>query len=329
MFQTENRPLPHQQERWNDARLQHPYNLFFALLPEPEIVSQVADLGTTVCRAHRFRGKPVWPDRLHMTLLSAVDPDCGLIENVNTATRAADRIDAVAFDVALDITESFQLRRESHPFVLASGDGVAAATTLRRSIADALTEEGFGVQMPRDFTLHMTLMWADRWVDEYPILPIRWTVREFALVLSHVGKSRHEHLAKWALHAKEIWRRKKIVMAKSIIIYGIKNCDTIKKARAWLDGHGVSYVFHDYKVEGIERAKLESWLKQVGWETALNRAGTTFRKLPDKDRKGVTEKKAIALMLAQPSMIKRPVLEAGGKLIVGFKPEAYAKAFGK
>jgi arsenate reductase len=108
-------------------------------------------------------------------------------------------------------------------------------------------------------------------------------------------------------------------------IYGIRNCDTMKKARAWLDKHGVDYAFHDYKSAGIERVKLEGWVKKAGWETLLNRAGTTFKKLPDKDKDSVTEKKAIALMLAQPSMIKRPVLEMpGGKLLVGFKPEEYA-----
>ena len=115
-------------------------------------------------------------------------------------------------------------------------------------------------------------------------------------------------------------------MAKTIRIYGIKNCDTMKKARAWLDGHGVAYDFHDYKVVGIERGRLEGWASKVGWESLLNRAGTTFRKLPDKDKDGLTEKKAIALMLAQPSMIKRPVLDVGGKLLVGFKPDIYAKA---
>jgi len=111
-----------------------------------------------------------------------------------------------------------------------------------------------------------------------------------------------------------------------ITIYGIKNCDAMKKARAWLDKHGVAYAFHDYKSAGIERAKLEGWATKAGWETLLNRAGTTFKKLPDKDKDGVTEKKAIALMLAQPSMIKRPVLELGrSKLLVGFKPEIYEK----
>jgi len=106
-------------------------------------------------------------------------------------------------------------------------------------------------------------------------------------------------------------------------IYGIKNCDTMKKARAWLDGKGVAYDFHDYKASGIDRARLEGWVRKVGWEALLNRAGTTFRKLPDGDKEGLTEAKAIALMVAQPSMIKRPVLEGGDKLLVGFKPEQY------
>jgi arsenate reductase len=110
-----------------------------------------------------------------------------------------------------------------------------------------------------------------------------------------------------------------------ITIYGIKNCDTMKKARAWLDKHKVEYAFHDYKTTGIARAKLEGWAKKAGWETLLNRAGTTFKKLPDKDKESVTEKRAVALMLAQPSMIKRPVLDlGGGKLLVGFKSEIYA-----
>ena len=112
----------------------------------------------------------------------------------------------------------------------------------------------------------------------------------------------------------------------AITIYGIKNCDTMKKARTFLDKKGVDYAFHDYKVSGIEKTKLEGWAKKAGWETLLNRAGTTFRKLSEKEKTGVTEKKAIALMVEQPSMIKRPVLELpGGKLLVGFKPEEYQK----
>ena len=116
----------------------------------------------------------------------------------------------------------------------------------------------------------------------------------------------------------------------AITIYGIKNCDTMKKARAWLDQRGVKYAFHDYKTAGIDRGKLEGWTKKAGWETLLNKAGTTFRKLPDADKEGLTEAKAIRLMLAQPSVIKRPVLELpGGKLLVGFKPESYAASVAK
>jgi arsenate reductase len=110
-------------------------------------------------------------------------------------------------------------------------------------------------------------------------------------------------------------------------IYGIKACDTMQKARSWLGDHGVVYDFHDYKTQGIDRARLEGWARQVGWEVLLNRSGTTFRKLTDADKADLNEAKAIALMLAQPSMIKRPVLEAEGGLLVGFKPDAYAKVF--
>jgi arsenate reductase (glutaredoxin) len=109
-------------------------------------------------------------------------------------------------------------------------------------------------------------------------------------------------------------------------LYGIKNCDTMKKARAWLDAKGVAYTFHDYKAQGIDRTRLESWARSVGWETLLNRAGTTFRKLPDADKTGLDEGRAMALMLDQPSMIKRPVLDLGGRLLVGFKPELYEEA---
>ncbi len=117
-------------------------------------------------------------------------------------------------------------------------------------------------------------------------------------------------------------------MAKSVTIYGIKNCDTMKKARAWLDKRGVAYAFHDYKTEGVSRAQLETWAKDVGWEKLLNKAGTTFKKLPDADKEGTDREEAIALMLAQPSMIKRPMLDAGGELHVGFKPDDYAGLFG-
>jgi arsenate reductase len=111
-------------------------------------------------------------------------------------------------------------------------------------------------------------------------------------------------------------------------IYGIKACDTMKKARAWLDGRGVAYTFHDYKAAGIDRPTLERWVEEHGWETVLNRSGTTFRGLPDAEKAGLDREKAIQLMLAQPSMIKRPVLDLGDRRVVGFKPEAYAAALG-
>ena len=109
-------------------------------------------------------------------------------------------------------------------------------------------------------------------------------------------------------------------------LYGIKNCDTMKKARAWLDARGVAYAFHDYKASGIDRATLAGWVAEHGWQTILNRAGTTFRTLPDADREGIDEGRAIDLMLAQPSMIKRPVLDLGGRTLIGFKPDIYAGA---
>ena len=116
-------------------------------------------------------------------------------------------------------------------------------------------------------------------------------------------------------------------MTRQVTIHGIKACDTMKKARDWLGGRDVAYALHDYKIAGIDRATLESWVRKVGWEVLLNRAGTTFRKLPDADKTGLTEVRAIDLMLAQPSMIKRPVLEVDGELLVGFTPQLYAARF--
>jgi Spx/MgsR family transcriptional regulator len=124
------------------------------------------------------------------------------------------------------------------------------------------------------------------------------------------------------------WEWGSVAKTKPVTIYGIKNCDTMKKARAWLEKHDIAYDFHDYKAAGIDRARLENWAGKVGWEALLNRAGTTFRGLPEKDKEGLSEKKAIGLMMVQPSMIKRPVLDlGGGKLLVGFKPEQYESAF--
>ncbi|MEZ5857649.1 MAG: ArsC family reductase [Geminicoccaceae bacterium] len=117
-------------------------------------------------------------------------------------------------------------------------------------------------------------------------------------------------------------------MTRVLTIYGIRSCDTMKKARAWLDARGLAHDFHDYKAQGIDRDRLAAWVEQVGWESLLNRAGTTFRKLPEAEKQDLDTGKAIALMLAQPSMIKRPVLDVDGRLLVGFKPEVYEAALG-
>ncbi len=112
-------------------------------------------------------------------------------------------------------------------------------------------------------------------------------------------------------------------------IYGIKNCDTMKKAFTWLGEAGVEHVFHDYKKAGIDAETLKTWCGSLGWEKVLNKAGTTFRKLPDESKQGLDEDRAIALMVEQPSMIKRPITDHDGALMVGFKPELYAVFFGK
>ena len=114
----------------------------------------------------------------------------------------------------------------------------------------------------------------------------------------------------------------------AVTLYGIPNCDTVTKARNWLDANGIGFVFHDYKKAGADPAKLKSWCGTKGWETVLNRAGTTFKKLPDDAKTGLDEAKAIAQMLDQPSMIKRPVVEHDGGLLVGFKPAEWEVAFG-
>jgi len=112
-----------------------------------------------------------------------------------------------------------------------------------------------------------------------------------------------------------------------VTIYGIPNCDTMKKARAWLEGHGVAYAFHDYRASGLEPETLDKWVERLGWEVLLNKASTSFRALPEKDRQGIDAARAKALMLANPPMIKRPILDFDGRLLVGFKPEIYAGAF--
>lgn len=112
----------------------------------------------------------------------------------------------------------------------------------------------------------------------------------------------------------------------TVTVYGIPNCDTVKKARAWLDGTGIAYTFHDYKKAGADPARLTDWCETAGWDKVLNRSGTTFRKLPEAAREGLDQSRAIALMVAQPSCIKRPIVEHAGKLLIGFKPTEWEAA---
>ena len=114
----------------------------------------------------------------------------------------------------------------------------------------------------------------------------------------------------------------------TIVMFGIPNCDTVKKARQWLDSRGIAYAFHDYKKQGADAGKIAGWVKRAGWEKVLNRAGTTFKKLPDADKDGLDAEKAVAVMAANPSCIKRPVVEHPGGLLVGFKPEEWEAALG-
>ena len=113
----------------------------------------------------------------------------------------------------------------------------------------------------------------------------------------------------------------------SVTLYGIPNCDTVKKARTWLDSKGIAYTFHDYKKQGADPAKLAGWVDQAGWEKVLNRAGTTFKKLPEADKEGLDDAKAVRVMAANPSAIKRPIVEYPGGLLVGFKEAEWAEAF--
>jgi arsenate reductase len=119
-----------------------------------------------------------------------------------------------------------------------------------------------------------------------------------------------------------------LTITPTLTMYGITNCDTIRKARAWLESHDVAYRFHDYRVEGLEAERLDGWVGKVGWEVLLNKASTTFRELSDKEKQGLDEQKAKALMLAKLTVIKRPVLELGDRILVGFKPDVYQQAVG-
>ena len=116
-------------------------------------------------------------------------------------------------------------------------------------------------------------------------------------------------------------------MAKSVTIYGLATCDTTRAARKWLDANGVAYNFHDVREDGLPKMLVQEWVKQLGWEKVLNKASTTWRELPEKEKAGIDEKKAVALLLAHPTLVKRPVLDRSGALSLGFKPATYEGLF--
>ncbi len=117
-------------------------------------------------------------------------------------------------------------------------------------------------------------------------------------------------------------------MPKLVTLYGLKTCDTTRAARKWLDATGVSHTFHDVREDGLTRPRVESWVKQLGWEKVLNKASTTWRELPEAEKAGIDSKKAVALLLAHPTLVKRPVLDRGGEFTLGFRPAVYGALFG-
>lgn len=117
-------------------------------------------------------------------------------------------------------------------------------------------------------------------------------------------------------------------MPKLVTLYGLKVCDTTRAARKWLDAAGITYTFHDVREDGLTKALVENWVKQLGWEKVLNKSSTTWRELPGEDKATIDSRKAVALMLAHPTLVKRPVLDHGGQLALGFRPETYTASFG-
>ena len=112
-----------------------------------------------------------------------------------------------------------------------------------------------------------------------------------------------------------------------VTVYGIKNCDTVKKARHWLEQNNVEYQFHDFRKDGLSQVKVNNWIKHIEWETLLNRRGTTWRKLSNQDKESINKSSVVKLMIAQPTLIKRPVIEVNKEIIVGFSEEIYQNTF--
>jgi Spx/MgsR family transcriptional regulator len=187
---------------------------------------------------------------------------------------------------------------------------------------------------------HLTLIKSGRRQPLQVITPLAVKISGLALLRAEDARGEFQVLRRWPLNTPSrlvfsptaplqspLKPKQKKPRAMAITVYGIKNCDTMKKAFTWLEAHGVAYEFHDYKKLGVTKTKLAEWCKALGWEKVLNRAGPSFRKLPDEDKEGLNQAKAISLMMSNPSMIKRPLLDTGKALELGFKPERYDEIF--
>jgi len=175
-----------------------PVNLFFALVPPATADSAMEALIGTLQQAHHLRGHRIASDRRHNTLVPVHDGKYTLEENIERAKWVGTRITYPSFPVWFEWTESFNVHRQRYPLVLRGEDGVRPLVGFQQQLREQMARAGFAV--PRNYTPHITLLWADRCVDEYPIAPIGWTVRDFVLVMSHVGASQHIHLGHWRLH---------------------------------------------------------------------------------------------------------------------------------
>lgn len=175
-----------------------PVNLFFALVPPEKADAAIETLIGTLQQAHRLHGHKIASDRRHNTLASVHDRRYTLEENIERAQWIGARIQYPSFPVQFEWTESFNIHRQRYPLVLRGEDGLKPLIGFQRQIRERMARAGFAVS--RNYTPHITLLWADRCVGEYPIAPIGWTVREFVLVMSLVGTSQHIHLSRWRLH---------------------------------------------------------------------------------------------------------------------------------
>ena len=176
-----------------------PQNIFLAVLPDRAAIAEVSELGRKLSRVNGLEGNPIWPFRLHVTLFSVVGGWDIPQGDIDLAIRAAAGIRVPPFEIVFNVTQSFYNPRNKRPFVLCSGDDLRALNGLRHVLAQEMKRAGLDSHVDPAFCPHMTLIWSSRLVDERPIVPIRWTAREFVLVRSHVGESRHEYIGRWTL----------------------------------------------------------------------------------------------------------------------------------